>query len=65
MVIAGSYTWLSWRGLPMPQYLPFSMNLLVTLSPVLLVFSRVIKGLFFSPQNRDKSTSVPKPKYQT
>lgn len=61
-LLLGSCTWLSWQSC---QYLPFSMHLLVTLSTVFLVFSRVIKGLFFSPQNHDKSTSVPKPNYQT
>lgn len=40
------------------QHLPFSQHILVTLSTVLLVLSGVIKGLFFSPQNRDKSTSL-------
>lgn len=57
-----TYTWLSWEGC---QYLPFSTHLLVTPSAVLLVLTRVIKGFFFSPQNRDKSTSAPKPNYQT
>lgn len=47
------------------QYLPFSTHILVTPSTVLLVFPGVIKGLFFSLQNRDKSTSAPKPNYQT
>lgn len=64
LLLGATHGWAG-GGLPILQYLPFSMNILVTLSPVLLVFSRVIKGLFFSPQNCDKSTSVPKPNYQT